>query len=108
MAHTPALSSHTHDKRLDWQQELYQKGSQINNPSATGDRKRRTYMVHAPYSFVSPNAHFTRVDCLLEPVRMSVKLEQIIVLGQRHTTVFQALFVSLRGDMLSYPSLERP
>ena len=104
----PCSFSHTHDKRLDWQQELYQKGSQINNPSATGDRKRRTYMVHAPYSFVSPNARFTRVDCLLEPVRMSVKLEQIIILGQRHTTVFQALFVSLRGDMLSYPSLERP
>ena len=63
--------------RLDRQRELYQKGSQINNPSATGDRKRKTYTVHAPHSFVSTNACFTRVDCLLEPVRMSVRLRQI-------------------------------
>ena len=27
---------------------------------------------YVPYNFVSPTAHFTRVDCLLEPVRMSV------------------------------------
>ena len=71
-AHTPAPSSHTHDERLDWWWELYQKGSKINNPSATGDGKRKTYTVYVPYNFVSPTAHFTRVDCLLEPVRMSV------------------------------------
>ena len=33
---------------------------------------------------------------------LNTEMNERHVLGQRHTTVFQAPFVSLRGDMLSY------
>ena len=106
-AHTPAPSSHTHDERLDRWWELYQKGSQVNNPSARGNGKRKTYMVHLPYRFISPTVRFT--TCKNEwLILTNTEINGMFVLGQRHTTVFQSLFVSSRGDMLSYPILDRP